>query len=329
MKRIWILTETGDNIGFGHISRCSSIAKALTPFFKVSMLIHQIGNSEYEVNFNEKIKVQKVNWRKIPEKWIKNEDIVLVDSYLVELDFFYNLKVISKKTIVIDDYYRLKYPCAMIINPNVSAKLEKYSYSQDSNLIGGKDYVILRSEFRNLHIKKPNNKVKKIVITVGGSDYRNLLPLIIENVCTKYPEIDFHILTGEEHYQKKLENNYPYKKLNFYGFLNAKEMVKIFLDSDIAISAAGQTLGELLITSTPFVTFSVDIDQKPIQNFYLNQNIIFDKIEWDDLNFEKKIIKSLNILFKINERQKFIEKSRNIIDDKGIERITKAIKKQF
>ena len=326
MKKIKIFTEIGEGIGFGHFSRCSAIALKLYKIFQVELFVFQKGESEYNLNLSSKIKTTVIDWKESISKIIQAKDVVIIDSYLAQTEHFDHIASITKKSLVFDDYYRLKYNCRLILNPNVSAEIEKYPYKSKKELIAGSAYIIVRDAFQNLSHKELAKEVKEVTITVGGSDYRNLIPIFVALLTEEYPSIYFHVLTGNSHLKHKMEREYSRNNFKYYGLLNQYEMAAIFMKSDVAISNSGQTLGELVMTQTPFVAFCVDKDQQPIRDFYLKQNIIDSKIEWDDVSFKERILNSFERLLNLEKRQRFIDKSRNILDGNGVNRICEKIK---
>lgn len=327
MKNIKIFTELGEGIGFGHFSRCSPIALVLSKRCQVDIFVYQKGESEYNVNLSPKIKTTLIDWKESITEIVQARDTVIIDSYLAQAKHFDQIASITKRTIVFDDYYRLEYNCRLILNPNASADIEKYPYKSQKDLIVGSRYIILRDAFQNLSHKELAKEVKEVTITVGGSDYRNLLPIFVKLLAQNYPKINFHVLTGNSKVKQKMEREYSRNNFKYYGLLNHYEMAAIFMQSDIALTNSGQTLGELVMTQTPFVAFCVDKDQHPIRDFYLKQNIIDYKIEWDDVNFEEKILNSFEGLLNLKKRQQFVDKSRNILDGNGVNRICEKIKK--
>src|SRR5690349_18106805 len=94
-------------------------------------------------------KLIKANWLQDLQQALAYKDCkaVIVDSYLAHKDIYSKLYAAFKKVIAIDDYNRLEYCATALINPNVFFDDIDYS-SQAIKCIGGKDYVILRKEFR-------------------------------------------------------------------------------------------------------------------------------------------------------------------------------------
>lgn len=327
MNRCVFLTEMGEGIGFGHVSRCLSIANELTDDFNVEFTIYVHGKQELNFEFPDAINVVVRDWKTNIEEGISEDDIVIVDSYLATEKHYSQLSSITNKSVALDDYYRLKYPSKLLLNCNASADIEKYNYLQSSNVMSGAEYVILNKVFRNENsLPVLNEEVKNVVITVGGSDLRDLLPRFIELLCTKYPLIQFHILSANSEYQATLIKAYKLDNLTVYGFLPPHKMADLFKKCDLAISAAGQSLGELIMSGTPFVPIIVDKDQEPNGQFYLDRQIIPKIIKWDDSNLDTEIHFAFETMLDLKKRQLFMDHTCNIIDGNGVNRICSRLK---
>ena len=121
MNRCLFLTEIGEGIGFGHVSRCLPIASKLAEIFDVEFWIYEKSTNNFKIDFSN-IKVISIDWKK-NLKEIQPSDIVIVDSYLASKDFYKSMSSITKKTLIFDDFNRLQYPCKLILNCNASANL--------------------------------------------------------------------------------------------------------------------------------------------------------------------------------------------------------------
>jgi spore coat polysaccharide biosynthesis predicted glycosyltransferase SpsG len=104
-------------------------------------------------------------------------------------------------------------------------------------------------------------------------------------------------------------------------------MKALMINCDYAFSASGQTVGELINCNIPFTLFCLDIDQIPLRDYYLENDIIDQKIDWNDKNFEEKINTSFGAQSSYNSRLIFINKASKLIDGKGVERIVNNIQK--
>lgn len=327
-SKVWFFTEIGNGIGFGHFSRCISLITALRKKFSIELYIFNKGYVEIPINpklYNIKVSSWNIDSNELPN--ISQNDFVVVDSYLAQSNFYTQLTLKCSFTLALDDYYRINYNTKYVLNPNPSGEYEKYKQEKGSVLCG-KNYVILNQSFRELKIKDVNKYVKSVVITVGGSDYRQLLPLFLSSFCPLYPEIKFEIVSANDAYKRQLMSQFTSENISIHGILSSSQMTSLFMQSDLAISASGQTLGECIASSLPFLAFSIDEDQKPIMNFYKKNSILNKNIEWDMNNFMEVIHEEFQFLLNgYSHRKKVVETGHLLIDRKGVERIVQLIEK--
>jgi len=315
MSKLTILTEAGKNIGFGHYSRCKAIFENLISYdvkkeFLVNCKEVKLFDSEIK-NIDWINKIENIN----PTE--KNH-VILIDSYLADEKIYSLLKSRFKKVIALDDYNRIIYDVSLIINPNVCYKNIDYS-NQKAKIKGGKSYVILRKEFREISNKIINKESNKILITLGGSDYRNLLQLIV-NLSHDLHELQWVIINPEN---KKLER--LIHKTILLNTIDSKSMASLMLDSDIVISGCGQTLNELVSIGTPTIGICIDDDQICNQNFYFENKFINHKNFWNESNLKNKLKTQINELLNYENRKLIFNNTRDLINVNGVANLIKDI----
>jgi spore coat polysaccharide biosynthesis predicted glycosyltransferase SpsG len=102
-------------------------------------------------------------------------------------------------------------------------------------------------------------------------------------------------------------------------------MKKLMLDSDIAITAGGQTLYELARTGTPAIGICVAENQRRNLDAWHRADVI-EYIGWfDDKSLSSKLLKGLDKLSGRAERAKRSRLGRQFVDGKGVERIVAGI----
>jgi len=220
----------------------------------------------------------KGHWSQYPLDRHLGDYTVIIDSYIVGVEWISeNLKT-CKYSVVIDDFNRITYPVDLIVNPNVFFKNLDYS-NQHVNLIGGPEYILLRKCFRKqFHARIDENS---ILITLGGSDYRNLLPVLV-NIVLEETNLPI-IVVDPRNESDRIEG------VQYLGFLNCNEMLQQYLSAKIVISAAGQTLHELASLKKKCIGICIDHDQVPNHNYYNHVGFIRGDIKWDSLMFEEKV----------------------------------------
>ncbi len=246
--------DGGSEIGLGHLMRCSVLAEKF---------IEKGGNVKFYCHHT---KQQGINWLRmkgfetIPlmQEDLKSEarelsqhvksletDILFIDSYWLNDDYFKIAKSSGCIVAVIDDEELYSYDCDIIINCSLGAEKRKYDNSKCVlKLLGGK-YSILRNEFMTAYHSEFNGEIKKIFVTMGGSDVNNFTPRVLEGIAN-IPDIDITVIYGP--LMKSIED---IKKAaakclgNVKIYENPSNIAELMSMSDLAISAAGGTAREL------------------------------------------------------------------------------------
>lgn len=313
--RVLIFTEAGKKVGLGHISRCSSLYCAAISKKVESELIVNGDLSEFGG-----LKLKNVNW--MQNDYINNnvtkDDYVIIDSYKASFDLYKMIEKKSKKVMFIDDIGRVKYPKGIILNPSLDASHIDYSYFQNK-ILSGPEYVILRDAFKPISGRIHNNKVKNILVVMGGSDIRNLSEYIIENICVNYKDINFNIVLGTSNLlsfdEKKSKN------IKIFKGLDSNQMKDLMIKSDLCLTAAGQTVYELIATDTPFIAIKVIDNQDNNVKSLVKYNPDQIVIDYNDGDILQKLLESINYQQCIENRLNSIENYRNLLDGGASDRI--------
>jgi UDP-2,4-diacetamido-2,4,6-trideoxy-beta-L-altropyranose hydrolase len=320
-KKMLILSEAGEGIGYGHYSRCSAIRS----FFEekgiqADMILNVKGflpDSFVDVSFSDwQYDIENINGN-------GTYSHVLVDSYLAPLSIFENLKARFSKVVALDDYHRIDAGPHLIINPNIYG--DKIAYTGFS--VGGPDFVILRSAFTNESRKlNVRDEVSTIMITLGGSDFRKLMPDIVSIVSNVEKTININIVAANDEYCAELRIAFVGKPwINLHGFVEERAMKELMLGSDLVISACGQTLHELAWLGIPAVGICVGDDQIMNMKAYLSMGFLQEELYWNVPDLKPRIEFLVNQLMPFVERRKRSEIGANILDGKGLYRIYNEI----
>jgi len=179
-KELYILTEGGRGIGYGHLTRCISLLQ----FYAFSKLIIFAKDRESVEKFLQTQNIPQdrysfYNWHYGCFPNLKNK-FVFIDSYLAKDSLLKKIEKVAKKLIFYDDYkqrnYKL-YKNLIVINPNFFAK-EIFWYSKRKNIFLGPKFLMLRKAFLKVSAKKINKKIKKIFINIMENIFLIILVFI-------------------------------------------------------------------------------------------------------------------------------------------------------
>ncbi|MBA7512704.1 hypothetical protein ES705_04712 [subsurface metagenome] len=242
--KVIIITESGKNIGYGHVNRCYAIAQAfngkgITP--------------DFITNIDDKKIFTLV-------KYIRH-DIAIIDSYLKNLSFYRTLAGLVKLIVYLDDNNRLRYPKGIVINGNIYAKNIDYPENIQITYLLGTKYTPLRKVFWEMPKKEINKTIKNVLVTFGGSDSKGMTSEITDFLKINYPILKIIAITGKS--------------------ITDEEMKSVMLKSDIAISGGGQTLNELARVGVPTIVMYITKNQ--LQNIEMWKKVGFVEEFKDDV----------------------------------------------
>lgn len=319
--KVKIFTEGGKDIGLGHISRCSSLYNEIaTRGIPVDFIVYgDIG----KIDFLNGINIINENW--LDKEYLFNKttsvEFVIVDSYKATKEIYDIISKKSKRALFIDDIGRIEYPEGIIVNPSLDSSHIDYSHSSNSILLYGAEYVILRESFRGLKREDISNEVKRVLIMMGGTDIRGLTPLIIDNICRNMLDIEFDIVAGSEDMEKINSQISKPNNITFHNNLDSAQMMELMINSDLAITAAGQTIYELLATQTPFIPIKVIENQENNIKSLLEYNPEQIVLRYDDSDFLSNMNKALVLFSDFEYRKNYTLKYTDLVDGYGSRRI--------
>ncbi|AVQ22373.1 hypothetical protein LDK18_08420 [Fusobacterium nucleatum subsp. nucleatum ATCC 23726] len=304
-KRVIIFTEGGQDIGFGHLTRCSALYDEIDKRgIEVVLVIYGKGIE----NLLGKKKYILVDWKNLEflRSFLNKTDYVIIDSYLTTTEVYDFCSKNTARCLYVDDTNRVNYPKGIILNPSLS---ENIKYNTKNEVLQGKDYIILRKEFTEEKI--PNfEKEIDVLITLGGTDIRNLIPKLLDILRAINDKLKIVVVTGKISEDiKKIETDY----IKVFSSIEALEMRNLILKSKFVICGCGQSIYEMLALKASFLPILIIDNQEKNKEFLLKNKLIEDILDYND---EKE--KFYNIILK----QIFLERNNNIIlDVKGSKRI--------
>lgn len=294
INRVIIFTEGGDNIGFGHITRCSALYEELVGRDIETIFIVYGDNIDEILEGKEYI---NTDWKNLEflKNFIQKDDYIIIDSYLANLEIYNFISNNAKKCMYIDDNNRIKYPKGIVLNPVLYEDLE---YETTNPILRGKDYIIIRKEF--LEDIQPMKKEIDILITLGGTDIRNLTPELIKILQKIDFTFNIAIVIGKAFDNKEEIEALKTDKINLFYNISAIEMRDLILKSKFIICGCGQSINEMLILRANFLPILIADNQLRNYNFLVKKKIVNCAMSYEELSYIKNIIK------------KFLEEESNI-----------------
>ena len=328
--KVCILTEGGKNIGFGHITRCASIYQA---FEEIGVSPEFIVKGDENVRGLLQDKNSKVfDWLNNQETLlaiVRNVDVAFIDSYLADYSLYEKISKLVKTGVYFDDDIRIEYPKGFVLNGTVLAKQMSYPKKKDVTYLLGPQYIPLRKTFWNIPAKLIHDNIETVMVTFGGSDMCDITPKIQKVLNETYPYLQKRIiltrLFANMSEIKKLRD----KNTELIYEPDAIKLKKIMQESDIAISAGGQTLYELARIGVP--TIAVCTADNQLNNICSWEKTGFVEYAgwWEDKKITDVILQKVELLKNKTLREKKHTISNKYIDGKGSKRIVEELLYDF
>lgn len=297
-RRVVIFTEAGQNIGFGHLTRCSALYDEIDKRGIEVILV--VFGKEIE-KLLSKSKNRIVDWKDLEflRNFLNQTDYVIIDSYLATMEVYDFCSKNTAKCLYIDDTNRISYPKGVILNPSLSGNIK---YDTKNEVLQGKDYIILRKEFTEEKIPYFEKEID-VLISLGGTDIRNLVPKLLDILKSINSKLKIVVVTGKISDDiKKLKTDY----IEILSNIEALEMRNLILKTKFIICGCGQSIYEMLALKANFLPILIIDNQEKNKEFLLKTKFVEDVL---DYNEEKE--KFYDAILK----QLFLERNNNIILD--------------
>ncbi|MFA4991105.1 MAG: UDP-2,4-diacetamido-2,4,6-trideoxy-beta-L-altropyranose hydrolase [Candidatus Omnitrophota bacterium] len=253
MTKIAVITEGGRRRGLGHVTRCLGLyseleKKGLGPYFIVN---DDPAVAAYLKGKRARFYKSGKSAASAIAELCAGADIAIVDSYDLNRPAYVKIGSVVRMLVSIDDNNRIDYPDGIVVNGSIYASRIGYARSRRKAYLLGPRYIPMRPEFIRFGSRRIRKDIKNILITFGGSDSRMITPKVRDFILDRFPGVRLDVIVGKAFRDIKKLKKSGSGRVRYHYDISAKEMLRLMLRSDAAVSAGGQTLYELARTGTP------------------------------------------------------------------------------
>jgi UDP-2,4-diacetamido-2,4,6-trideoxy-beta-L-altropyranose hydrolase len=187
-------------------------------------------------------------------------EVLVIDGYLFEREFFAELENRATNFVVIDDNVETKaLSPSVVINQNPHATPEMYAHlSGNPMLLLGLQYALLRREVREVARLPVVSVAKKVFVAMGGSDFLQLTGPIVDGL--KDLDIEICVAVGPTNNQRQQIEETVSSIPRARVILQADYITEL-ASSSLAILAAGSSLWEAAALGVPSIGLIVADNQ--------------------------------------------------------------------
>lgn len=321
--RIFVITEAGSNSGYGHLTRCQALCEAFlaegnTPIialagdFPITVLEKKSNMDFIRCSYDKREDLLEM---------ICPDDIVVIDSYILDKSFYTEVAKRASILVSVDDFCRIDYPKGIILNGLVYAEELNYPKNGEASYLLGNKYSLLRESFSESKERIINKGIRKIFVTFGGG--KESSKFLTETVSFLLDNCGFFIkaLSAE-----KLSKDFNFKNECFEVLVNASDSdIRRAMEScDLCISGGGLTIYELAVTGTPTLGICFAENQKPHLEYWERLGFLVNLGWFSQSDIFTKLLKAIEN-FDYEKRKKMSDIGTKLIDGLGAKRAASEI----
>ena len=329
--RIAIRADGSSLMGMGHLVRCGAIARE---FMKRGHRVRFFARKEArewlkEMGFDHVVLTAGTMPSETGEfirglmDW--GAEAALIDSYELTLECYQRI-LDQVPTIVIDDYLRLPYSATCLVNTNFyGSSLDYIEGCQMEYLLTGEKYAILREEFLGYQPVTFNDRVSRILVTMGGADLRNYTPVVLR-ALQDLAGVEIVVVIGPA-FQNTPEIREAARKCvgKCRLVVEPKSMAELMSSCDIAVSAAGSTVYELCYMGIPTFLISQADNQNLIFNYFAEKGSMLCLGDYLQVGEEEIRRAVLSLMEDDQLRRQMRSELTSLVDGRGVERVVTFI----
>jgi len=324
-----IIADSGKQVGLGHFRRSMSLGVELVTCGATVSLF-----SPMEIALARSVVETTVTVRRLPSAITdidslliitSGADLIIVDTYRLDIKKFM-YKVENQLVVSFVDFDEQDSSGNILINGSPTAVPSTLALDGTSKQLFGPRYQIISKDVVNAKLSKQRKlDVKQLLVTMGSSDPMGFLPHLFkwieEKVCIRWPQLKVDFIVG--HY---VSENFIPTSNNIQLHRGSDGIAKLLATADIAISAGGQTLFELIYCEAPAIAVSYSRDQEANIGALERLGAIDFAGKADDSRiFEKLEICLEDLIGSATKRKMLMRQGAGIIDGKGGRRIAEYL----
>ncbi|MDT0689814.1 hypothetical protein RM549_08460 [Salegentibacter sp. F188] len=320
--KVFFLSEYSRNVGFGHLSRCSSLADAfLQKGYKVVFLIREWKDEALNLDYPKK----KVEWQNIDEirTLVLKEDLIVFDSYKVPVETLDNIAAEFRYVLSIADSKLNFSNKGVVVLGSVYGKEMDFSSfgNNEIDFLTGPEYVLFRKKFWNIEKRKLQNTIETVLISLGGHANSHVLERVIATLSLHLNNAAIKIL-GNADIQVP-------DRVKMLGFLNPSDLLKEYKSADLVVTNGGQSLNEVILLGIPAIGISVVDNQNKNLQTWNELGVLKNNINLGSEDFPKELEDSIIDMKDLSMRMERTARGNNIVDYKGALRVVEYTEKKW
>jgi UDP-2,4-diacetamido-2,4,6-trideoxy-beta-L-altropyranose hydrolase len=339
-QKVVFRADGNSSIGLGHLLRLVALADMLKNDILVCFAIQKPTKSVIALIQNTCSEIislpEETDYLKEANSLIHNHldgnEIVVLDGYHFKSEYQKLLATKCKKLVYVDDLHSWHQHAHCIINHALGVSPKDYSAESYTQFYLGLNYALLRKEFFNFKFAKRNVKqIKKVFVSMGGTDIHNVTLKVIEALSTINFIENITVLVGSVNVRHTSVQNYlssnSLTKFNLKQNLSAQELCDELNSCDLAICPASTTAIEACAIGIGLICGTTASNQNDILRGLDQNNCILNAGDLTQLSVQQIRALVMDLSENTEPLVKMMLAQKELIDGKSPQRFVELFKK--
>jgi UDP-2,4-diacetamido-2,4,6-trideoxy-beta-L-altropyranose hydrolase len=330
--RVAFRADAGPDIGLGHARRCLTLAGALRELGVESLFVvagDRRAREWFESSDFEVVPIDPA--RDLPGTLehcrTHQVRVIVVDSLLLGTAYLTALGGAGLRVAVIDDLADHELPVDLVVNASAGAERLRYRGAPSTRFLLGPRYALLRPQFSQAGVRSVADRVRRILVTVGGGDPGDLTSRLVGWTSRALGAVEQDVVIGPFSARSealRASADEAGGRVVFHE--DPKDLAALMLAADVALCGGGQTTYELAATGTPALAICLAENQTPSLTALAEAGTLAWIGDAGDADLETKIVAGLAGLFADRTcRERMNRTGRALVDGRGAVRVAHAV----
>lgn len=298
--------DSSVQIGSGHLMRCLTLADRLKKEYNanIAFVMRELNGNLINLVIQKKFQIFRLpqvtsdnkltgyaKWLTVTQeqdaadtiaciKNIEKVDLLVVDSYAIDVTWETLLRSYVKKIMVIDDLADRNHDCDILLDQNLYFdNVARYHglVPKACKLLLGPQHAILREEFyearKNMRLR--SGKINNILVFFGGSDPTNETMKALQAISgLNRKDIVVNVIVGQSNPNKKEIEAFCNLHDNMKFFCQINNIAEFMNAADLAIGAGGSVTWERCFLGLPAIVIAIAENQIELSENCARKGII-------------------------------------------------------
>ncbi len=233
---------------------------------------------------------------------------------------------------VIDDMNHLDhYHADVLLNQNINAPELTYHCDDDTALLLGTRYALLRREFLQYRDYRHNvpERARNILVTLGGADQDNVTLKVIDALkLFEDLKIQVKIVIGPANpYQEILSQALSSAQFACDLITNPTNIPELMAWANLAISAGGSTCWELIFMGVPSILITIAENQQQVAEHLALMGLASNLGWYNSLAVHQLSCQTQRLVYDFQKRKFMSQLGHSLIDGDGVVRVIDSMRK--